>query len=222
MRRVALGSSERIILWLAVTVGSAQQPALSTPGGARPASRAQGRLQGRRCGVAEHGVGVEPRQARGVLRSGHPAGVPSMPEGAAASGADPWPRPRCRSRRLPTVSPSRTRISPAFRARICSWGTFTASTPTTSRTRTGRGCSRRSSVPAARAMCRSTAISCSCRSSRRAAASTAGRQGSSRQRAPNGFADPHLRHQRPGAAETGGGRPDLPWLAHPQPCHRSP
>ena len=63
--------------------------------------------------------------------------------------------------------------------------------------RRSRSCWRRSSVPAARAISRSTATCCSCRSSRRARGSTAarGRAGQRERRALPRRA--HLRHQRP-------------------------
>ena len=81
---------------------------------------------------------------------------------------------------------------------------------------------RRSSAPAARATCRCTATCCSCRSSRRAAASIAapqGVQGNGQHRAlPR---RPHLRHHRSEEAEAGGGGADVPRLAHAHAGDRS-
>ena len=54
--------------------------------------------------------------------------------------------------------------------------------------RAGRSCSRRSCAPAGRATCRCTATCCSCRWSRRAAASTAARRVCRRRSAPSGSA----------------------------------
>ena len=80
-------------------------------------------------------------------------------------------RTRHRRHRPPVrATPIQTSPSPA---RTSSSATTTASIPTTSSAPTSRGCWRRSCAREARVTYRSTATCCSCRSSRRAAASTA-------------------------------------------------
>ena len=148
-------------------------------------------LPRRRRRRAQHGAAGESAEARGLLRSDDAGrrgvsarnrrrrrGAPGTP---ARQRRRPRPEqaprpPRTRRRRSRAAAASPTPISPSA-ATTSSSATTTASTPTTSRTRAGRACSPRSCAPAARATCRSTATCCSCRSSRRAAASIAALQG---------------------------------------------
>ena len=152
----------------------------------------------RDAGVAARGmelVSTRPRP-EGFYDPKNPAGL-AMPGERPGNATPPAPPPHSTSdrRRPPGIRPARsptrrtrprlrapaawtspTPISPSA-ARTWSWATSTASMPTTSKARRARACSRRSSAPADRATSRFTATSSSCRSNRRAAASTAASQG---------------------------------------------
>ena len=172
----------------------------------RSAGRTQaGVPRRRRCG-AQHGTGLEHAQARGFFDPKTPAGTPTPRRSRAGSGRHsapaapstprqatqpPAPTPRrpqrdagrhrrrLRRRRWRWWQPPELRQlrSRVLAATTSSSATSTASTSTTSRTRDDRDCWRRSSARAVRATFRCTATCCSCRSSRRAGASTAASQG---------------------------------------------
>ena len=127
-------------------------------------------------------------QARGLLRSEAPAGSQRRRASAGVAAAKPRQRRR-RSARQPRSDAPRapgSRRAPA--ARLRQLRSRVQPQPPVHRqlqrlqhvrhrhAEASRGCWRRSSAPAARATCRSTATCCSCRSSRRAAASTAARR----------------------------------------------
>ncbi len=148
------------LLFLGIEGGGAAGAGL----GERSARRSEGRSAQRRRTRRSTWSTSRAFRARGILRS---RGARRFADAAGAVRLRlPGPslrRLRPQSLRLrpprrlprsgPAAWPSRILISRSA-ATISSWETFTASTRTTSTARSGRGCSRRLSVPAARATCR--------------------------------------------------------------------